>query len=113
MNSTGIQLDRSVVAAGRVKAPPRSVAADRLEFEVHDAAGRTIYAGSLDHPLHVVSEYEDPAQPGALRRRARELDQEVFQIRLPGELAAREIAFFEVRAGSNPWRATLGVLPLP
>jgi hypothetical protein len=114
MDATGVRLDRSVVAPGRVKAAPRSIEPYRLEFEVYDAGGEKRYAGSVDHPLHRSFEYEDPAQPGALRRTAQDVADEVFQIRLPDTFAAAQIAFFEVQPAAGGFtRTALGTIALP
>lgn len=107
MDRSGVRLQQTVTAPGRVKAPPRSVATDRLEFEVYDASGATLYAGSLDHPLHRVHEFEDPASAKNLRRVAQEVPEEAFQVRLPASLAATRIAFFEVRGQSRTPFATV------
>ncbi|HVS53620.1 MAG TPA: hypothetical protein VHD62_14795 [Opitutaceae bacterium] len=114
IDATGVRLDRAVIAAGRVKAPPRSIAPYRIEFEVYDGAGEKRYAGSIDDPLHRIYEYEDPAQPGSLRHVAHETDSDLFQIRLPEPLGAAQIAFFEISPGaSGPNRASLGAIALP
>jgi hypothetical protein len=114
MDAGGVRLDRSVVAPGRAKAPPRSIEPYRLEFEVYDARGEKRYAGSIDHPLHRRFEYEDPAQPGALRAMTEDVADEVFQIRLPDTFATAQIAFFEVQPAAGGFtRTALGTVALP
>lgn len=115
MNASGIRLERTTVAAGRVKAPPFSVAARRLEFEVLNVKGAKIYTGSLDHPLWLEAEVEDPKNPGRWQRIVRPRPNWVFQIRLPAESAGVRIAFFEniPKDGKRPHRRALGEVRLP
>jgi len=117
MESAGLRLVESQVAAGRAKAPPRSVAPARLEFEVHDAAGGIVYSGSVDHPLHRRYEVEDPPASGRLRAVNVDLTSGTFQVRLPAELAAARIVFSEIvpatTPGAPPVRRTLAGFALP
>jgi len=45
VDGDGVRLAKSIVAPGRVKAPPLSSAPHRLEFEVYDSSGNMVYAG--------------------------------------------------------------------
>ena len=103
----GLRLDRTTIITGRVKAPPASVATDRLEFEAWTADNHMVFTGSLDHPLHRRLEYEDPQVPGKLCRVSQEIEADTFDLRIPAELAVRRVVFFEVRA-DRPARRTLG-----
>lgn len=114
MDASGVRLEQAAEAPGRVKAPPLSIAPYRLEFEVYGRDGEKLYAGSLDHPLHRIDEYEDPSRPGTLRHVAREVASDAFQIRLPATLPGVRVAFFEVRpAADSSVRTALGSVPLP
>lgn len=112
IDRNGLHLERSALLPGRVKIPPRSVAADRLEFRVLAADGRELYAGSIDHPLHRRLEFESATQPGRLEQTAADAAANVFALRLPAELAAARVSFFEVRAGAAT-PAPLGEILLP
>lgn len=111
-DARGVTLDRSALVAGRVKAPPRSVAADRLEFVAFDADGREVFSGALDHPLHRRFEYESSGHPGQLESVAASVTENLFPLRLPAEPRAVRLAFYEVRAGRDG-RQPLGELTLP
>jgi hypothetical protein len=114
IDAAGIRLEQSLSTAGRVKAPPQSVAPHRLEFEVYNEAGEKIHWGAIDHPLHRMLEYEDPARPGELRRTVQEVAQDSFLLRLPEPLPAGRIIFFEVRpVAGEPLRTEVAALPLP
>lgn len=114
MDASGVRLEQTTDAPGRVKAPPLSIAPYRLEFEVYDRDGQKLYAGSFDHPLHRTYEYEDPDRPGSLRHAAHDVTSEMFQVRLPAELPAVRVAFFEVRPDTDAAvRTALGTILLP
>ena len=105
---SGVRLEQSVAVNGRVKAPPLSHAPDRLEFEVYDPDGRRIYEGSFDHPRHMHAERVGPG--GELTRVEAPSMQDKLLLRMPAELAAARIQFFEVLAGAE--RRQLGSLDL-
>lgn len=115
IDASGIKLERSTLANGRVKTPPFSVATRQLEFEVFDARGSTIYRGALDHPLRREAEIQNPRAPDSPRRVALQRPNWVFLIRLPAELEGVRVAFFELvpHAGGPPTRRDLGVVLLP
>lgn len=115
MNASGIKLERTTVAPGRVKGQPFSMAARRLEFEVFDAKGAKIYTGTLDHPLWQEAEVPNPKARGGWQRISRPRPNWVFHIRLPAEAVGLRIAFFEVitTAGKPETRRAVGVVPLP
>lgn len=103
-------MTRSIVAEGRVKAAPFSPSPHRLEFEVYDAGGKVIYTGSLDHPARQWREAVD--QNGKLHGEEHIVNDAPLLLRLPGELRAEKIAFFEVKP-SAPSRVPLSALTLP
>lgn len=111
-DARGVTLAQSTSLAGRVKAPPRSVAADRLEFVAFDAGGREVFSGALDHPLHRRLEYESSGHPGQLESVATSVAENLFPLRLPAEPRAARVAFYEVRAGRDG-RQPLGESILP
>jgi hypothetical protein len=99
VDAGGVRLERAVAVAGRVKAPPVSFAPNRLEFEVYDAGGRRIYEGSFDHPRHAHAENVDAN--GELSRAHAPSTGDTLMLRIPAELAAVRIQFFEVLAGAE------------
>lgn len=117
MDGAGLRLVDSQEAAGRAKAPPRSVASARLEFEAYDAAGALLYSGSVDHPLRRRYEVEDTQTPGRLRAVNVDLTSGTFQVRLPSELPVGRIVFAEIvpaaAAGAPPVRRPLAEFVLP
>jgi len=111
MNRDGLHLEQSIITTGRVKAPPVSIASDRLEFEAWTADNSMVFTGSLDHPLHRRLEYEDPQVPGKLRRVYQEVEANTFDLRIPADLAVRRVVFYEIRA-NQPTRRALGEILL-
>lgn len=101
MDAQGIHLGEAVVVSGRVKAPPRSRSPRRIEFEVSDRDGKVVYSGAIEHPLHHRYEYEDSRSPGSLKRIEQDVSQNTFQVRVPGDLDAAQIAFVDVRTGDG------------
>lgn len=112
LGPAGLRLDSSAVLPGRAKAPPRSIAADRLEFTAHAADGRVVWSGSIDHPLHRRLEYESTREPGRLEQVPASVPENLFDLRLPADPPAVRLVVREVRAGSDTSRP-LGELTLP
>ncbi len=114
MSRAGLQVAETVIAPGRVKAPPTSVAPHQLEFSLQDAGGQVVYQGALDHPLRRVDEYEDPERPGQIKQLPRELDSEAFQLRFPLVAGARTVTLVErLTIDGQIRRRPLGTFPLP
>ncbi len=115
IDSGGIRFTRATAAAGRVKAPPLSISPWRIEFTVYGRGGEKLYSGSLDHPLHPRYEYADATPPGQLHTVIGIESAADFQLRLPAELPAARIAFFERRPHlpSDAPPIPLGEISLP
>jgi hypothetical protein len=112
MDATGIHLRQSSIANGRVKAAPMSNSPRRLEFEVYGPDGAVSYAGAFDHPLWQGSEALD--DKGELTSAERSVATGSAFVRIPAELPASRIEFFEVDATSgNVSRQSLGSFGVP
>lgn len=103
-----LRLERAVVLPGRVKAPPLSYAAERVEFEAFDLLGNRVYQGSFDHPAHRHGERFAPN--GEITRLPMKVDDASLTLRIPGDLAVARIDFFETH-GAN--RTALGSVEPP
>ena len=98
----GVHLRGSSSAVGRVKAPPVSISPWRVEFVVTGRSGETLFVGSVDHPLHPRHEYPlDPAT-GQLRTVFGLETEGALLLRVPAELPATRLAFFERRPTQDP-----------
>ena len=101
-DASGVRLRGSSSAAGRVKAPPISVSPWRVEFVVTGRSGETVFAGSVDHPLHPRHEYSSDPNTGQLRTVFGLETEGTLLVRVPAELPAARIAFFERRPTLAP-----------
>jgi hypothetical protein len=62
--------------------------------------GTTLWKGNMPDPTLRHFEYEDPSNPGQLRRKSVQVSEAEFTLRVPSVPAARRIDFFKVPPGS-------------
>jgi hypothetical protein len=62
--------------------------------------GTALWKGNMPDPNLRHFEYEDPSNPGQLRRKSVQVSEAEFTLRVPSVPAARRIDFFKVQPGS-------------
>lgn len=111
MDATGIRLSHSAIVDGRAKAPPMSNSPRRLEFQVYGPDGSLNYSGAFDHPLS--QRVETVNDKGELAGSDRPLGQGSCLVRIPAEVPATRIEFFDVDTTSGaPDRRSIGSFSL-
>jgi hypothetical protein len=116
VSGNAVVLREAAVADGRVKAPPISIARHQIEFQAVDAAGRVVYRATMDDPRHRIVEYPEPDAPSGLGLAAMESAEGPLFLRLPAELEATAIEFYETRspaAGDAGLRRLLSRIDIP
>jgi hypothetical protein len=63
--------------------------------------GTTLWKGNMPDPTLRHFEYEDPSNPGQLRRKSVQVSEAEFTLRVPSMPTARRIDFFKVPPGSS------------
>lgn len=97
---------------GRIKRPPHSMAPDRLEFEVRNAAAELLYEGSVEHPLVTHREIPPLGQEGWASVSVEHDQPEEVYLRLPEEYAGQDLAWYEIRA-ADALRRHISTIRLP